>query len=372
MYISIFSLLFAILRLFIKVDSRKIVFVSFQGDSFDDSPKVLYDKMLTDSRFREYNFIWAFVQPEKYKTPKGRKVRIDTPIFFFHLLSSRVWITNGNIEKSLKIKNGRTIYVNTWHSISSIKKTGNLMKNRTDYDFSDVDIMLCSTIRDREKFIKYYNVSSSCIRMFGLPRCDVLFDNAYCATRKETLRGNFLIPAGKKVILYAPTYRAADLVGDSQVPITSSLWMNELSDEYIVFVRSHHLSTSFNQLTYNDFIRNGNNPNDINDMMILSDILITDYSSVIYDYSLLRKPILLYLYDYKQYSVEWGFSFNYRDNVDLIIHTSEQELLRDIKSLDYVHESERASNIGNIIEQRIGNATLLTLDELRLKLVQGV
>ena len=93
-YYFIGSLMVNILKLFIKPRNNLIFFISFGGKKFDDSPKVLYEAMLIDSRFDGYNFIWAFQNPDKYIIPRGKKIKTDTISYYITALQARCWITN--------------------------------------------------------------------------------------------------------------------------------------------------------------------------------------------------------------------------------------------------------------------------------------
>ena len=115
------------------------------------------------------------------------------------------------------------------------------------------------------------------------------------------IRNKLGISQGKKVILYAPTWRDSKDGGKSyeiKPPIHFDKWKKQLGEEYIVLFRAHHQTTKVLGIIYDDFVRNASDYPDVNDLLIASDILITDYSAIAFDFCILCKPIFCYAYDY--------------------------------------------------------------------------
>ena len=87
---------------FVPLQEKTIIFCSFGGRKFDDSPKAIYDEICSKSEFDEWRLIWAFVDPEKYSLPRGEKVKVDTVSFFHALLYSRVWVSNSGMDRGIE------------------------------------------------------------------------------------------------------------------------------------------------------------------------------------------------------------------------------------------------------------------------------
>ena len=163
----------------------------------------------------------------------------------------------------------------------------------------------------------------------GYPRNDFLINHTQEDIRmiKEKLE----IPEDKKVILYAPTWR--DNQHEAGTGFTYDLNVDfdalrqELGDEYVILFRVHYLVASkFSFDDYEGFIYNVSNYDDINHLYLIADLLITDYSSVFFDYGILKKPMLFYMYDLEDYkdSIR-GFYFGI-DKLPGKIITKEEEL----------------------------------------------
>ena len=124
------------------------------------------------------------------------------------------------------------------------------------------------------------------------------------------IREKLNIPKNRKVILYAPTFRKYNRDKNGCIlapPININKWKEKLSDKYIVLFRAHYEVNSVLGIKNDEFIYNVSDYKNLNELMKISDILITDYSSLIYDYSILKRPIYSYAYDYEEYAEKRGF-----------------------------------------------------------------
>ena len=302
------------LGVFVKTDPRLILFNSFGGKKYDDSPRAVYEHMIRDPRFAGYRLVWAFHDPEKHEVPGAEKIRTDTFHYFRTALRACCWVSNSGIERGLSFKKPQTLYVNTWHG-TPLKKMGNDLpaeKNRIRYDF---DIQCAQSEYEAEIYQRAFGLRKGTVIKTGLPRNDELAraDAGEQAARKKKLG----IPADKTVILYAPTFRDYDRDDSKRcqikLPLDPAVWEKELGDGYIVLFRAHYevarVSGSF---TDADFVTDVSGYDNINDLMIASDMLITDYSSMMFDYSIMEKPIYIYAYDYDEYQKKRGMYFDVR------------------------------------------------------------
>lgn len=123
------------LKLFVKTDDKLILFNSFAGRKYDDSPKAIYEEMKKDPRFKDYRLVWAFHQPEKYDAPQ--KIKTDSLTYFKTALAARVWVTNSSVERGLNFTGKRTLYFNTWHGTPMKKMRSDI--NKDSYDANAVD-----------------------------------------------------------------------------------------------------------------------------------------------------------------------------------------------------------------------------------------
>lgn len=327
-YVFIFSKLFSLIGKFVEIDDRLVLFVSYGGSSFNDSPKVIYDAMKNNPKWNDFKFVWAFEKPEKFVVEKGKKIKIDTLKYFFVALKAKIWITNVNIERGLHFKNKKTIYLNTWHGTGP-KKGGNGVKGRSDYDFSYVDILCVDGSYVANAMKTYFNAKLENMLWCGRPREDALIfqKNEF---NSNVIKKKLGIKCDKRIILYMPTWREYKIRA-----LDVGAWKKELGDEYILLIRNHHFVTEKMYYEYADFVIDASNYANVNELYWISDILISDYSSAFFDFGLLGKPMFCYAYDYDEYNNSNGLLMNLKEVFPRGIITSEQELIYKIKHTDY-------------------------------------
>lgn len=306
------------------------------GLNFNDSPKAIYDYMQTHPEYKGYRCVWAFEDPSKF--PNLETVKIDTPAYFKTALRAKYWITNTNIERGLRFKKKDQKYLNTWHGIA-LKYIGNDVAGRNDFNFDTVDHLCVCGDYDERVYKTAFRAKESSYLKVGLPRNEELWN--VTDEKKAEMRRKLGIPADKKVILYAPTWRESTDGGKSyeiKPPIHFDEWKKELGDEYVVLFRAHHQTTKVLGVQYDEFVREASSYPAVNDLMIAADILITDYSAIAFDYSILCRPIFCYAYDYDTYLAERGTYFQIDDKYPNKSCRTEEELLSRIKGIDYETE----------------------------------
>lgn len=357
----------SILKLFLKTDEKLIVFNSYGGRKYDDSPKAVYEKMINDPRFEDYKFVWAFLHPEEHDVPKASIIKIDTFAYYKALIKARVWVTNSSMTRGLDFLGKHTFILNTWHS-TTVKKIGTDVKKDSQSftpksNKSMASIMLAQGTYDVNMLSRVFNLPKEIFRITGLPRNDRLVH----ATEEDRIlmRSKLGIPADKKVLLYAPTYREYenDEWGNCvmSIPVDFNKWKEKLGKEYVLLLRAHYGVVKVLKIQENDFIRNVSNYPELNDLMIASDVLISDYSSIFVDFSILGRPMLCFTYDYELYERERGLCFDVRKELSSYI-TDEDTLIKEIQNLDIEERSRIAKMFCSKFIESCGNAAQSSVD----------
>lgn len=336
LYRGVMSLVFRLWGVLLPTDDCLVIFVSFMGKGFNDSPKKLFEYMQAHSEYRDYRCIWAFEHPERF--PELETVKIDSYAYFKTALKAKYWITNTNIERGLRFKKKDQIYLNTWHGIA-LKHIGNDVKGRSDFNFDTVNYLVVSGDYDEQVWRSAFNAKESTYLRCGMPRNEELWtaDEEYRVKIREKLG----LPADKKIILYAPTWRESTNGGKNyeiKPPIHFDVWKKELGKDCIILFRAHHQTTKVLGVQYDEFVRDYSDYPAVNDLIIASDMLITDYSAIAFDYSITCKPIFCYAYDYESYLADRGTYFNIDDRYPNKSCRTEGDLLRRIKDVDYKTE----------------------------------
>lgn len=342
-YVFTFSLVFKFLGLFIR-PKKIILFQSLIGKNFGESPKVLFDLIVSDPFFKDFKCIWAFENPDRHPECPTDKVKLNSFKYFKTALKSKIWISNTGIERGLHFKHKGTIHLNTDHGFA-FKKCGNAQKNRSDYNFKNVDFFCCCSEIDKKIKVRDYKLKDESARVVGFPINDVFFkDNSGL---REELRKRFEIPKDKKVILYAPTWRDDYYASKHPdfIPIHIEKWEKALGDKYVFFLRGHHLSSGTKPFESGGFLKDGYTGISVEEMLILSDILISDYSAISFNYSILEKPIVAYVYDNKEYQETRG---TYIDPFDVFkgsCFKNEDDVIEHILNMNYELESKKTKDI---------------------------
>lgn len=365
-YYYIGSWLISILKLFVKTDDKLIVFASFGGRKYDDSPKAIYEAMLKDPRFDDYNLVWAFMQPEQFALPRGEKVKIDTFSYYKKLLSARVWVTNSSMNRGLAFMGKHTFELNTWHG-SAIKKMGaDINKGNTSFGIKSSKkneiVMLAQSEYDVGVFTQAFRMKREEFRIVGLPRNDELAH--VTIENQDGMKLKFGIPSDKKAILYAPTFREYDKDSGNNViltpPIDLQLWKKQLGKDYVLLFRAHYEVAKVMGVEDNDFVKNVSSYPSLNDLMIASDMLVSDYSSIFFDYAIQGKPMLCYCYDYEKYAVKRGMYFDIREWLPSA--SDETEVLKLIKDVDVNLKDEATKKFQKRYVTEFGSASQKSVD----------
>lgn len=293
-----------------------VIFESFHGRQISDNPRAIYEYIRSDYP-NQYHLIWSIdrrckklLKNQNYKTVKRLSLR-----WCYYMAVSKYWVINARLPLWLPKRKG-TIFLQTWHG-TPLKKLG--------LDIEQVRMPGTDTGRYRENFMKSssrwdYLISPNAYstkifkRAFGYngnllecgyPRNDYLINNnndEYINKIKKDLN----ISGDKKIILYAPTWRDDEFYSKGnyrfEIQLDLKNMKKELSDDYIIILRMHYLIASKIDISeYEGFVMDYSNYDDIRDLYLISDMLITDYSSVFFDYAVLKRPIIFYMYDLDKY-----------------------------------------------------------------------
>ncbi len=346
----------------IDVDEKMIIFESFFAKKYACSPKAIYEYMSNNSEYDDYKFVWAFRNPndmkELFRDKKVILLKYDSKKYYRYYAKAKYWVTNTRLPECI-IKKNNQVYIQCWHGTPlkrlgyDIKVKGNnalssnkAVRKQYNRDAKRYTYMLSPSKFSTEKFISAFNLENlgkkDIIVEKGYPRNDELFkyNDEYIKKVKEELG----IPLNKKLILYAPTWR--DNQHQVGVGYTFDIKFNlnklkeKFGDEYVVLMRLHYLVADRLNLNgkYPGFAYDVSKYNNVNDLYIISDILITDYSSVFFDYANLKRPILFYMYDLDTYKNNTRDFYIELEELPGPIITKEKELFKNIENIEQVRK----------------------------------
>lgn len=366
-YRKVFSFLINLLRVFVRTDEKLILFNSYAGRKYDDSPKEIFMKMKEDARFRDFKLVWALHDPGQYVIEDADVIKTDTFKYFLTALKARVWITNSSVTRGLDFCGKNTFYFNTWHG-TPIKYMGTDLQNDESFSLKGMkkvkacDVMCSQGEYETDIFSRTFCVPKENFLECGLPRNDVLAN--YTNEYRDELRRKFNIPNDKKVILYCPTFREFEKDENYgcvlKPPIDLNKWEANLGNDYVLFFRAHYEVSKVMQINDNEFVKNMTSYPSLNELMIVSDVLISDYSSVYFDYSIMGKTMFHFCYDYDKYQSMRGMYFDIRTHLDGATH--EDELISLLLSYDTMVQQEKTIKFRDKYVNFYGNASSACVD----------
>ena len=332
-----------------KMKDNWVLFESFFGKSYSDSPKYIYE-YLNQAYPSEYKCIWV-INDKKTKIPYGAiKVKRFSIRYAYYFARCKYDVLNVRQPNWIRKRKGN-VFLETWHGTplkrlvfdqEEVCGASPLHKQQFYRQSRDWDYLISDNGFSTETFKRAFLFHNEIVEC-GYPRNDVLY-----APDKEVriikLKDQLGIPKDKKTILYAPTWRDDEYYGKGEYKFALKLDLRELKrqlgDEYVLLLRTHYyIADSIDTTGIEDFAFNVSKYNDISELYLISDLLITDYSSVFFDYANLRRPILFYTYDLEKYrDMLRGFYLDIEKEMPGPLLFTEEEVIAAIKDITNIEK----------------------------------
>lgn len=332
------------------VDSNTIVFESFGGKNYSDSPKYIYEYM--QKNYPKLNYIWVFNNPDKNVIiGNAEKVKKGSKEYYDAYSKAKFWVSNARLPLYLNKKENQ-IYIQTWHG-TPLKRLANDMKvvrmpgtTTANYkknfyaETSRWDYLVSPNRYSTNIFKTAFWMDEERTWEIGYPRNDILVNRSNDQEYINQIKKDLNLPEDKKVIMYAPTWRDDEFVKKGQylfdLKINLENLQKELGENYVILLRMHYLIANALDLNgYEDFAIDVSNYSDISELYLISDALITDYSSVMFDFGILKRPQYFFAYDIEKYDKGLrGFYMDYMNDLPGEIITDEFKLAEELKNID--------------------------------------
>lgn len=356
---------------------ESIVFESGLGRQYGDSPRYIYEELVRRGDRRRK--IWVHDKAIPVWDPELVVVKRLSPAYFWHLGRSRYWVNNQNFPHYVRRR--RTgVYVQTWHGTPLKRMLHDLDEvvgrddgyvERVNRAVGQWTTLLSPSPYATQAFRSAFRYDGDVLET-GYPRNDIL-----CLTDTSTLteqvRQRLQLPEGKRVVLYAPTFRddARNQRGFSfELPFDLARFAQEMGEDVVLLLRMHVLIAD--RLTVPPELKHqvidASRYLDIQELMLVSDVLVTDYSSVFFDYALLGRPMIFHAYDLESYRDSLrGFYLDYEAEVPGPVTTTEDELLdalHDRLAADVADRSTVDAFIARFAPHDDGHAAARVVDAL--------
>lgn len=379
------------------VDRNVAVFQCYGGRGYTCSPRALYRAMLADREYDDVEKVWALRPHVALALMRrgGYDVRgladvgagaaaddLDSAFGADALEELRhavivpwgsrecdrafaragLWVTNAILPTYLTPRAGQT-YLQTWHG-TPLKRLGCDIRIEASQNavFTARDIhsryssegerltyLVSPSSYATERFASAFGLDSAgrrdAVLEEGYPRNDRLA--SFTSDEAHAIRARLGVPAGKKVVLYAPTWRdnrhvaGVGYVGDEAADF--ALLRAELGDEYVILYRAHYLiANSFDFAAHGGFVIDVSAVGDVNDLYIVSDVLVTDYSSVFFDFANLRRPVVFFMHDLDHYAGELRGFYIGPDELPGPVVSDTAGLVEALRGVEYPSASDTA------------------------------
>lgn len=328
---------------------KLVMFESFLGKQYSDNPRAIYEYL--KANYPDYKMYWS-VDKKFIQNFKGKDLHVIKRFsvkWLFTMPRARFWVTNSRMPLWIP-KPRHTVYLQTWHGTPLKRLAADMdevhMPGTTTQKYkenflteaSNWDYLVSPNGYSTEIFRRAFQFHKEMIES-GYPRNDFLFQS----NRPEEIRKikeTYGIPLDKKIILYAPTWRDDQFYGKGKYKFDLDLDLdqlrNKMGDDYIVILRMHYLvAENFDLSPYTGFAFDFSNHEDIRELYLISDILITDYSSVFFDYANLKRPMIFYVYDIDTYRDKLrGFYFDFEKHAPGPLVKTTEEVINTIRDME--------------------------------------
>lgn len=319
-----------------KIKENKITFISYKSEKLEKDFKLIAEKLEEE---KKYNLVYILIKYQN--TLIGRiKYLFNCIKQLYHIKTSKVIILDYNNFVISNFKRKGTKVIQVWHASGAIKKFGNDIKR--EYEIRNYDYILSASNFWRDIYSKAFNVPKENVLPLGIPRTDILFNDKKLEKYKNDIIEKYPQIKNKKVVLYAPTFRGDPISGVTYQKIDLRYIKNKLGDDYIIIYKLHPWLEEVTMYDKDEYgIINGNKES-IRKLFTITDYLICDYSAVIFDFSILEKPIIFFASDLEEYKNDRGMYEEYEKIMPGPICRTEDDILKAIKENCFNVEEVRA------------------------------
>lgn len=332
---SIYAFLFNLSARLFKLKNNTVALVSMHNENFNDSLGQIYEELKKEGK---YSFVFIS------RTDLELKLKNVPKVFSFFFVKSRklaqskyVFLNDNFLPMSKLNFKKDAVITQLWHGEGVFKRFGLEIaqdeitrKNETEAN-KKLSFVVCSSKAVAPYYEKAFGVKSEQVLPLGSPRTDYFYKNENKAKARECIEKMYPQTKGKKLVLYAPTFRDNETDdGEIIMRFDAKKISQSLGDEYAVLIRLHpqvhfftgELSGAINVTDYDD----------VRQLVLCCDILITDYSSICMDFSLLDKKTMFFAYDKDRYESIRNFYFDYEEYVPGKVVYTTDEIIKEIKT----------------------------------------
>lgn len=353
------TFLMYILRVF-PIKKNKIVFLNYFGKGYGDNAKYICNELLLDKH--NLDIVWVLKNMDDEIPNTIRKVKYKSLRYYYEMCTAKVWVDNCRKPLYERKRKGQ-FYIQTWHADMGLKKAEGDAKTslypsyiksaKNDSKMADLFISGTRWMSELYKKSYWYN---GMICECGYPRRDIIYN--ITQNDKKKIKNNLNINENEKVVLYAPTFR-----NDNNLDVYKIEWekvINTLekkfSGKWRGLIRLHpNLSNYENKIEISDSVINVTSYPDMQELLAISDICITDYSSCMLEFAVTGKPAFIFASDYDNYKKDRDVYFEL-NKLPFSFAKNNDELIENIMLFDskkyLIEHSKFYRNTLGVFEQK--------------------
>lgn len=324
---------------FVPIDQNKIVITNYFEKGFSDNSKYICEEL--KRKRKKYKIIWIcskkyFSTLPDYIIP----VKVGSVKAYFELTTAKIWLDNCRKDFFIK-KRSEQVYIQLWHGGIGMKKVEQLAED-------DLDSVYIKSAKNDSRMMDYA-ISNSLYRTniyknnfwyngeileLGCPRNDIFF-NCDKSILKVKIANRYNFNCNDNIVLYVPTFRKGydfDYNSFEFKKMISKL-KQKYNNNYLLIVKLHSNVKNYN-IRVSENIINASDYPDVSELLMISDIVISDYSSVIFDSLYTSAKLYLYLPDFSDYQKNRGLNLNIME-LPFSVSKSSDELIKNILNNDF-------------------------------------
>lgn len=324
------------------IQENKVLFIEVRMDHISNSFKILYDQLSEEYSFDIHcHYLRNTFVPRKEYIKRCRALLKDMATAKYVFINE-----SSNVVGAVKLR-PETIITQTWHGCGAFKKFG----------FSTAELIFGETRKEMLKYpyhtnYKYVTVSSpevvwayeeamnlenkNVVVPTGISRTDIFYNDEFIKKAYQKLYSLFPAAKGKKVILYAPTFRGRVAKAAAPDKLNVQQFKEELEGDYVLITKHHPFVRQLPSIPEecSEFAVDFTHKMSIEELIVVSDLCISDYSSLVFEYSLFERPLLFFAYDLEEYFDWRGFYYDYYELTPGPIFNENMEMIEYIKNID--------------------------------------
>lgn len=340
-----------------KIKDKRITFISLESKTLSSDFKLIYDQLDQN----EFDIKLCLIH--YHKNLWGQFLYfLNCMKQLYFINTSKVVLLHDNNYVVAHFKREGVTVLQVWHACGAVKKFGNAIQR--EYPIDRYDYALATSAFWKKPYSEAFHMTESHVLPIGLPRTDELFNQQWIHDKKNELYQKYPQLKNKKIILYAPTFRGNIYKGFSAIYFDALKIIHQLPEDYILLYKFHPLMGDY-QLSHHERIINMNHE-DTHALFTISDYLVSDYSSIVFDFMILEKPLIFFTPDLKEYCQELGVFVDIY-NLHSPVCMKEEEVIKAIQDNDfeYTYMKELKKTFFDIQD---GQSTQRVVDFLRGKI----